>query len=58
MVLDKRNENCSEFKKGKLRSFIISFISLITLSIKRIYETYIAEILEFRNKILKIEKET
>ena len=58
MVLDNRNENCSEFKKGKLRSFIISFISPITLSIKRIYEICIAEILELKNKILKIEKGT
>ncbi|MHC1754446.1 MAG: UvrD-helicase domain-containing protein [Methanosarcina sp.] len=58
MVLGNRNENCSEFKKGKLRSFILSIISPITHSFKRIYEICITKVLEVRNKILKIEKGT
>lgn len=58
MVLGNKNENCSEFKKGKLRSFILSSASQITLSLKRIYEISIAKILGVKNKILKIEKGT
>jgi len=58
MVLGNRNENCSGFRKGKLRPFILSIISPITHSLKRIHEICITEILEVRNKILKIEKGT
>lgn len=58
MVLGNRNENCSGFRKGKLRPFILSIISPITNSLKRIHEICITEILEVRNKILKIEKGT
>ncbi len=58
MVLGNRNENFSDFKKGKLRSFILSIISPIAHSFKRIYEICITEVLEVRNKILKIEKGT
>ena len=55
MVLGNRNENFSDFKKGKLRSFILSIISPIAHSFKRIYEICITEVLEVRNKILKID---
>lgn len=58
MVLGNRNENHSEFKKSKLRSFILSIISPVTFSFKKIHEICITEILAFRNKILKIEKGT
>ncbi|MDY9927817.1 UvrD-helicase domain-containing protein, partial [Methanosarcina sp.] len=58
MVLGNRNENFPDFKKGKLRSFILSIISSITRSFKRIYEICTTEIMEVRNKILKIEKGT
>ncbi|WP_410509498.1 UvrD-helicase domain-containing protein [Methanosarcina hadiensis] len=58
MVSGNRNENFPGFKKGKLVSFILSIISPITHSSKRIYEICITKILEVRNKILKIEKGT
>jgi DNA helicase-4 len=58
MVSNNKNENCSEFKKSKLKLFVLSiFLPLIQL-FKKTYEKCLVKFLEIINKILKIERES
>jgi DNA helicase-4 len=58
MCLNNKNENCLEFKRSKLKLFILSFFLPLISFFKKTYEKCLVKFLEVINKILKIEKKS